>query len=340
MIPACCMLIGLAGFSPSVVEAEVIPQEVEPAQRLFDIAEALRKKGALAEALAVHEAFLKQYAEDEGAFASHLATAHKQACEILKELDKPYLALPHARESARLFQGLGRPREVAQAKKDIGLAYSLMGDTGRAREHFQALLPSCAGFDDADVLRAQCLQNIGITYSKEGRATDALGFFQKAMDIYRAGKYEAAELGVASCRFSQGISLGQLGLIEEASASLNDAIALYEENANLLEDARRKAGNAAVSLGWVYYSSGRHREAADCFLAAIEKLECLPNAENELAAALRAYACSAQFLGDIIGAELANKHAEGLQAPRDHSTAASKSSQSLRELRRLTKDGA
>lgn len=315
MILPHCIMAGLAALLAMAPEPDADRALSEQARQVLDIANKLRENGDLAESREVLQALLEQGSVHQDTLAGELAAAHKQVCEILKEQESPFLAIPHAMEAARLFQQTQQPYELGQARKDLGLAYSLMGDVLRARQQFEELLPFCSGFTGAETLRAQCLHNIGITLSKEERQSDALAYFDRALSIYRNEAYDEAALGVASCQVSRGISLGRLGKVEEASVAFLEAVGIYDDHATSLSGAQAHAGRSLTYLAWAWYGAGAHEQAALHFQAAIARFETAVEANSDLAAAWRGYARCARLMGDLAAARVAYQRATDLERP-------------------------
>ena len=333
MILSHCIMAAWAVLLGVAPEPDTDRTITEQAQHLLDIAQKLYDNGDLTESREVLQAFLVRCGAREDELAGELGAAHKLVCEILKEQKRPYLAIPHAQEAVRLFQQTQQLYELGQARKDLGLAYSLMGDVRRARQHFEQLLPFCSGFTGADTLRAQCLHNIGITLSKKQRHSDAMAYLDQALSIYRNETYAEAILGVASCQVARGISLGRLGRVEEAGAALLEAVGIYDDHAASLAGARAKAGRTLMYLGWVWYGAGSHQQAVLYFQASIERLEEAGDADSDLVAAWRGYARCARIMGDLAAARFAYQRATDLERSQPRET---EPSPSLDDIRRLT----
>jgi tetratricopeptide (TPR) repeat protein len=92
-------------------------------------------------------------------------------------------AAAHFEEAMALARGAGLPDKAAAARRGLGDAARLSGDTARARVHYENALQECAAnwFSVGETVR--CLLGLGRTAAAEGDTDEALDWFRQAAEL-------------------------------------------------------------------------------------------------------------------------------------------------------------
>ena len=138
------------------------------------------------------------------------------------------------------------------ALSNLGVAYSDLGETGRAIQFFEQHLAIAREIGDRRG-EGSALGNLGIAYADLGETGRAIQFHEQALPILR-------EIGN---RRGEGNALGNLGIAYADLGEISRAIQFYEQYLAIACEIgdRRDEGNALGYLGIAYKNLGETRHA-------------------------------------------------------------------------------
>ena len=131
--------------------------------------------------------------------------------------------------SVKLFSSLDHPLDLARAEQALGTLYTVLDDTDRARELLEdarRVFEEHGDFRDV----AQCLNNLGETYRKDGRLEEAEQAYNESDELRRR-----TGLG------DSPVVLLNLGLVRLERNRIDEADPLFERVLDLLADSDRPA---------------------------------------------------------------------------------------------------
>jgi len=168
---------------------------------------------------------------------------------------------------------LGRKEAEGVHLGALGLAYSALGEVGRAIEHCEAALAIAREIGDQGNEGAH-LGNLGSAYYLQGEVGRAIEYYEQALAIAR-------EIGD---RRNEGNWLGNLGNAYRDLGEVGRAIEQYEAALAIAREIgdRRMEGNTLANLGGLARSGSRPARARELWGQALEIFEAIrdPNAER------------------------------------------------------------
>lgn len=160
------------------------------------------------------------------------------------------------------FRDQGRPDEAraeieavvaiepghAEACNVLGCLYADLDRLDEAERCFRSALMRIPAFPDA-------LANLGNVLCSRQRWEEAIGFYRRALEI--APSHGVAVLNLGNALVSHGGALMKLGRVDEAMASLKQAIAMNPAHA----EAHALLGGVFRQIGKIYEAEQAYREA-------------------------------------------------------------------------------
>jgi tetratricopeptide (TPR) repeat protein len=210
-------------------------------------------------------------------------------------------------------RALGHRQDEGGFLRNLGNAYSALGEVGRAIEYYEQALEIACEIGDRRGEGA-ALGNLGNAYSALGEVGRAIGTFEQALEIAR-------EIGY---RRWEGNHLGNLGSAYLALGEVGRAIEYYEQALVISREIgdRRNEGNWLGNLGSAYLTLGEVGRAIEYHEQSLmisreigdrrgegTSLGNLGNAHSDLGEVGRAIEYHEQAL--VIAREIGNRRGEG-----------------------------
>jgi tetratricopeptide (TPR) repeat protein len=274
------------------------------------------------EALKAHSAGLYF---DRPSDALHIATVARRLGDLLPDpapalgrwtLANALLFAESYQEAADLFDqtradylALGRPLDAARMGVGHVWALAYIGQFERGLElaaEIEPVLATAAETDSADRRRlGGLLNNVGILYDLMGQYEEALGAYDRKLEISQA---LGNELDVARTQHNRGCALTYLNAVDEALAAFQKA-----ESGFLKAEATADLARLSYNRGTLYARWERYDTAEAEFVAAHRWLSTLEGTE-QARAALTVYRVLVRLEGAVAPGEPPDLGlAEGLQ---------------------------
>ncbi len=186
-----------------------------------------------------------------GTLSGWLGTAQQisGAQEIAKDLIS---------ESATIFEELGQPERVAEARVDLGVCYWRAGALDEARITFDAALDCLGTIDSQQRLRA--LLNKALVEEVSSRSDEALRILSQAAPLFEVSTNQSLK---GKFHNEYGTVLKNAGLADNREDYIDNALMQYTAASVELELAGdlRALGNVENNLGFLHAHQGRFVEA-------------------------------------------------------------------------------
>jgi signal transduction histidine kinase len=222
-------------------------------------------------------------------------------------------ALNYLNLQVSLYTNLGDSLKKAQTYNLAGLSEYYLGDFENAvRSYHHAIQLGLEQNDNR--LLAKIYQNVGILYAELNMTAEAMGYYQKALDLHRLFKNKDDEAGILQnigiiysdekkYRDALGYYLSALKIYKELKDSVSVALmylnlgSLYEDQNNLpralayyksslasFQKSNYKLGLAYsyISLGSVYKKTGAYNKALDFLQLSLKYSKLISLMENEI----------------------------------------------------------
>ncbi len=150
-----------------------------------------------------------------------------------------------------------------------GICYYFLSDFEKAKSYYMDQLKLTERGDlkkvyplDTILNRSASLGNIGIVYRIQGKLTEALKFFQQALDIYLEIDDKKGEAS----------ALDNIGIIYRRQGNLDEALQHYQQALNIYRKIGGKKGEAHTlgNIGVVYLTQNKLTEALKFFQQALD----------------------------------------------------------------------
>lgn len=186
-----------------------------------------------------------------GSVASRQAAA--QPREGTQETAKDFIS-----RSLRIYEELGRCRNVAEARADLALCYWREGAFDEARINLVNALSEITD-EDAD-LKALILIRAGIVETASRRLSEALKIFNEAADLV---EHSGDHYLQGTFHVSLGTTLRGMADANNLEGYLDRALIEYAAASFHFEQARNKRyfANVENNLGFLLFTIGRYQEA-------------------------------------------------------------------------------
>jgi CheY-like chemotaxis protein len=186
-----------------------------------------------------------------GSVVSRQAAAHPR--EGTQEMAKDFIS-----QSLRLYEELGRRRNVAQARADLALCYWREGAFDEARINLANALSEITE-EDGD-LKALILIRAGIVEASSRRLSEALRVYTEAADLVEQSGDHYLQ---GTFHNSFGTTLERMADANNLEAYLDRALIEYAAASFHFEQARnqRYFANVENNLGFLLFKIGRYHEA-------------------------------------------------------------------------------
>jgi tetratricopeptide (TPR) repeat protein len=264
--------------------------------RLHDVvALLLRAQPGVAEAEAAHTAFVHRYIEDHKDPASweeldreipevltaveralrngSPRTAYRLLCAVADHLGRRGRLTELIERETRLLEAIPeQSEERAGLLTSLGHCYCLLGDLGKAMEHFQRALTmaEATGFAEG---QASAFGGLGHGHGLLGDLSKSIACYQRSREIFQAIGDKAQEANALS---NVGISYRRYGELARAIDYLEQALALQEELGLLEGQASTLEG-----LGLCLRDVGEIKGAIEYFEQALGIEEMLGNRRGQ-----------------------------------------------------------
>ncbi len=252
--------ISLAIFVALLISSAAHSQSHQRADRYWNSAEALRKKGSFLEAAQMYAKSAEAERKSPvprliivAAGLGHAGICYKQAGQYDK-------AIKHYQQALDVERTLGREDQIATLLKNSGTLYKASGQYDKAIKHYQQALDIVRKLGHEGKV-ARLIFDIGQVYAAWRQYDKAIKHYQQVLDINR-------RLGREDGIFSPLISIGDVyrdwGQYDEASAHYQQAL-----------DIARKLGHrddiamCLDRIGGVYRAWGRYDEATTHYRQAL-----------------------------------------------------------------------
>ncbi len=186
-----------------------------------------------------------------GSVASRQATTRPR--EGTQEIAKDFIS-----QSLRIYEQLGRRRNVAQARADLGLCYWREGAFDEARINLANALSDITE-EDGD-LKALILIRAGIVETASRRLSEALKIYNEAADLVENSGDHYLQ---GTFHISLGATLRGMADANNLEAYIDRALIEYAAASFHFEQARNKRyfANVENNLGFLLFTIGRYQEA-------------------------------------------------------------------------------
>ena len=186
-----------------------------------------------------------------GSVASRQAAA--QPREGTQETAKDFIS-----RSLRIYEELGRRRNVAEARADLALCYWREGAFDEARINLANALSEVTD-EDAD-LKALILIRAGIVETASRRLSEALKIYNEAADLV---EHSGDHYLQGTFHISLGTTLRGMADANNLEGYLDRALIEYAAASFHFEQARNKryCANVENNLGFLLFTIGRYQEA-------------------------------------------------------------------------------
>ncbi|MEU6076326.1 BTAD domain-containing putative transcriptional regulator [Micromonospora sp. NPDC047074] len=154
-------------------------------------------------------------------------------------------------------------RQEAYAHRNLGRAFTRLGDYDRADRHLRSALKTYADSGDA-VGQAHTYRGLSWAAEGAGKLRDALRNSERALELFRAADHRA---GQADTLNAVGWYRGLLGDCHGTLSYCGKALTLLRE----LDDRYSQAATLD-SLGYAHHHLGHYPQAAECYQAAVDLL--------------------------------------------------------------------
>ncbi len=161
-------------------------------------------------------------------------------------------------QSIEIFEGLGQPARVAEARGDLALCYWREGSYDEARIHLASAL-SLLGNESSD-LKAVLLIRAGIIEERTRRLQEALRFYNAAAPLVERSEDHALK---GSFHIEFGLVFRRLAAPENREDYLDKALIEYAAASFHFEQAGNERYLARVenNLGFLFFTIGRYKDA-------------------------------------------------------------------------------
>jgi tetratricopeptide (TPR) repeat protein len=163
-------------------------------------------------------------------------------------------------ESATIFESLGIPEKIAEARVDLALCYWREGALDEARITLRLVLESLRDIQSEQKLRA--LLNSAIVEKAATRDREALRIYREAASQFDASNNHALK---GKFHSNYGILLKNLGLSENREEYIDSALVEFAAASFHYEQAGHRRFQAGVenNVGFLFASIGRFAEARE-----------------------------------------------------------------------------
>ncbi len=175
-------------------------------------------------------------------------------------------------ESLPLWRAAGDQRAEAVALSNIGKAYDLLSETGRALDYYNRALTILRTVGDRSS-EAATLNNIGLLH-------DSLGEKRKALDSYNLALSLLQAVGDEQVR---AYALSNIGLAYDALGEKQKSLDYYKQALAILRTVKDRRGESIAlnNIGHVYDTLGEKQKALDYFNQALPALRSVGDARVE-----------------------------------------------------------
>ncbi len=223
---------------------------------------ALDYAGRYEESLAAQRAGLAELVEVSGPEHTSVLTARSNFATSLLGGGQ----LDQAREEyEQLLELIGRRPggpglKVVSIYLNLGELERRAGNLGEAEAHVRKVVDLVEGVEGEERHLETAYHNLSAVLERRGKYAEALEAARKAVALIRQVNGDSQPQLVARARINEGIMLWRLGRLDEARATLDDAIATFRDSvgAEHLELAPAWEARSAVEL-----SAGNHQLAAE-----------------------------------------------------------------------------
>ncbi len=240
---------------------------VELRAALMDQAEALRRKGNLAQALVVLDVSQRvaEQIDDKKGLAivlRNIGTVHVQRGDYVQGLN-------YYQQSKVLAERLGDKAELARVLNNIGIVHRSLGNYEQALNDYQRSLALKEELGDRAGVAAT-LNNLGAIYQSQGN-------FNMALDSYRQSLTLKEQLGD---RAGTAVTLGNIGNVHQLQGNYAQALNYYRQSlalSELLGSNSERVALALSNIGNVHFSQGNTEQALNFYQQSLALNESLGN---------------------------------------------------------------
>jgi CheY-like chemotaxis protein len=160
-------------------------------------------------------------------------------------------------QSATIFEGLGEPIRIAEARSDLGLCYWREGAFDEARDFLRTAIAALLSDND---LRATALIRLAIVEKTAGRFNEALSIYREVSPLIETTKDDALK---GSYHTSFATLLNRVGIAEERTDYIDRALIEFAAASFHFEEAGnvRYCAQVEANLGFLFLTIGRLNEA-------------------------------------------------------------------------------
>jgi CheY-like chemotaxis protein len=160
-------------------------------------------------------------------------------------------------QSATIFEGLGEPIRIAEARADLGLCYWREGAFDEARDFLRTAIAALLSDND---LRATALIRLAIVEKTAGRFNEALSIYREVSPLVETTKDDALK---GSYHTSFATLLNRVGIAEERTDYIDQALIEFAAASFHFEQAGnvRYCAQVEANLGFLFLTIGRLTEA-------------------------------------------------------------------------------
>lgn len=218
------------------------------------------KKGAFSDALDVLQRALDMTTGDD--LKERRAVIMSNIAVVFTNLADYSTGLEYQQRALALYQELGLQEGQARTMINIGLIYGFIDDRELALQYLHRALDLLTeiGYDAG---RANVMGNIGVQHGKTGEYEEATAWLTKAISLSR-------EVGLSR---EQGYYLCGLAHVAVDSGDLDRAIAILDENAEVISENPTPTTSALVIRGKVMQAKKQYSEARSFFAEALAQVE-------------------------------------------------------------------
>jgi DNA-binding SARP family transcriptional activator/tetratricopeptide (TPR) repeat protein len=203
------------------------------------------------------------------------AQGHPQAAYHLVNKLHHYLVSDRPPAEAAALQAIARESTVAVGQRvdegfitnQLGISYGRLGDYERCIDHLERARHLFRAEQHTGG-ESQALHNLGIAYIGAGRLDDARVSVERALALAVRREDDIGEIAVTLTNLSR-LHL-EAGQIDEAVEAASDALRRLSGSDRLVREAI-----ASMALGLARAAQGRHGEAEECLVSALDTYRAL-----------------------------------------------------------------
>ena len=211
-------------------------------------------------------------AQDRKRLAAEKAFAEAEKLRAEERAESSHQAIKRYEEAAALWRTAGDGREVAQALKNIGEVYQILGESEKAFTCYRQALAIGREIKDARA-ESEVLNNIGYLHFFLG---DMQRAFQNSTDALKLSQ-------AAGNRRGEALALNNIGEAYFGLADFPKALESQERALALLRDMNDRRGQAQVwvSLGYAYTHLGEAQKARSSYDEALYLWRAIGSARGQ-----------------------------------------------------------